>query len=137
VRSPHLDRPNKLFNALLYCRVPGDETPGGELILYRRRGPLVYSRGSAIMPTRIVEAKRVAYRANRLVLFLSSPWSVHGVAPRGCTSYLRRYLNFMCEYRDPLFEVQQLPRHKQILERTGAAISRPFSGSVAPDVEDV
>lgn len=133
VRSPHLDHPTKLFNALLYCRTPEDDTPGGELILYRRIAPLVYAEGSSIMPTRIVEAKRIAYRANRLVLFLSSPWSVHGVTPRPTTPHVRRYVNFLCEFRQPLFEIARLPLMARYYETARAAVLRRLSA--APKAE--
>lgn len=128
VRSPHLDHPRKLFNALLYCRTPEDDTAGGELILYRRIAPLAYTEGSGIMPTRVVEAKRISYRANRLVLFLSSPWSVHGVSPRPKTPHMRRYVNFVCEFRRPLFELERLPLLVRYYEIARAAIQRRFSG---------
>jgi len=128
VRSPHLDHPMKLFNALLYCRSPEDDTPGGELILYRRIAPLAYAEGSSIMPTRIVEAKRISYRANRLVLFLSSPWSVHGVGPRPRTPHLRRYVNFLCEFRQPLFELERLPLMARYYETVSAAVRRRLTG---------
>jgi hypothetical protein len=124
VRSPHLDHPSKLFNALLYCRAPDDDTPGGELILYRRTGPLAYSDGSSILPTRVVAAKRIAYRANRLVLFLNSPWSVHGVAPRPQTPHVRRYVNFLCEFRQPLFDVERASALTRYLETARAAMQR-------------
>jgi len=137
VRTPHVDRPNKLFNALLYCRSADDDSEGGELVLYRRIGPLVYSNGSAIMPTRIVEAKRIAYRANRLVLFLNSPWSVHGVAPRCRTPHSRRYLNFMAEFREPLFAISRLSRGRQLAELASTAISRRISGFVEADAEEI
>ena len=126
VRSPHLDRPTKLFNALLYCRAPEDDTPGGGLILYRTTGPLAYSEGSSIMPTRVVPAKRIAYRANRLVLFLNSPWSVHGVEPRPVTPHVRRYINFLCEFRQPLFELAHLSPMARHYETARAAVSRAF-----------
>lgn len=129
VRSPHLDHPTKLFNALLYCRAPQDDTPGGELILYRRIAPLVYTEGSSIMPTRIVEAKRIAYRANRLVLFLNSPWSVHGVGPRPKTPHARRYINFLCEFRQPLFEIARLPLMARYYETARAAVLRHLSAA--------
>jgi hypothetical protein len=108
VRTPHLDRPNKLFNAMLYCRIPEDDTPGGDLVFYRCLKRVVYSNGSAVMPTRIIAAKEIAYRSNRLVLFINSPWSVHGVSPRPITPHCRRYINILCEYREPLFFV---PNH--------------------------
>jgi hypothetical protein len=122
VRSPHLDHPTKLFNALLYCRAPDDDTPGGDLVLYRRTGPLVYSKGSSIMPTRVVAGKRIAYRANRLVLFLNSSWSVHGVTPRPQTPHVRRYINFLCEFRQPLFEIERAATLTRFFETARAAL---------------
>ena len=124
VRSPHLDDPSKLFNALLYCRAPEDDTPGGDLILYRRTGPLAYSDGSSILPTRVVAAKRIAYRANRLVLFLNSPWSVHGVTQRPQTPHVRRYINFLCEFRQPLFDVERASTLTRYFETARAALQR-------------
>ncbi len=135
VRSPHLDHPTKLFNALLYCRAPQDDTPGGDLILYRRVAPLVYSEGSSIMPTRVVEAKRIAYRANRLVLFLNSPWSVHGVAPRPQTPHVRRYINFLCEFRLPLFELDRAPALTRYFENARAAVRKSLSREEPQTVE--
>lgn len=137
VRLPHLDHPSKLFNALLYCRMPQDDTPGGELILYRCIAPPAYAKGSSIMPTRIVEAKRIAYRANRLVLFLSSPWSVHGVAPRPKTPHVRRYVNFLCEFGRPLFELERLPLMARFYESARAAMHRRFSRRTEAMVQQV
>ena len=132
VRSPHLDRPTKLFNALLYCRAPDDPTPGGELILYRSTGPLMHGKGSSIVPTRVSAAKRIAYRPNRLVLFLNSPTSVHGVAPRPQTPHVRRYVNFLCEFKQPLFEVPRASRFVRSLESARAAGLRALGRGAAP-----
>src|SRR5262249_21943764 len=57
VRSPHLDRPSKLFNALLYCRADDDDTPGGELVLYRTIAPVRYAQGSSVLASGIVPVK--------------------------------------------------------------------------------
>jgi hypothetical protein len=129
VRSPHLDRPSKLFNALLYCRAPDDDTPGGELVLYRPVAPLLYSDGSSVLPTRVVPVKRIAYRANRLVLFLNSPRAVHGVAPRPRTPHVRRYINFLCEFRESLFDVERAPPLTRAFEGMLAAM-RPRATAV-------
>jgi hypothetical protein len=127
VRSPHVDHPTKLFNALLYCRAPEDDTPGGDLVLYRCIGPPVYTDGSSVMPTRVVAAKRIAYRANRFVLFLNSPWSVHAVAPRPPTPHVRRYINFLCEFRQPLFERERLSSIARFSETARVAVTRAIS----------
>jgi len=122
VRSPHLDRPSKLFNALLYCRAPDDDTPGGDLVLYRPIAPLLYSDGSGILPTRVAPVKRIAYRANRLVLFLNSSRAVHGVTPRPETRHIRRYINFPCEFREILFDIERAPALTRVYENALAAI---------------
>lgn len=117
VRTPHVDKPNKLFNALLYFRAPEDETPGGDLEIYRcRRRPAYGADGRSVLASRIEPVATVPYRANTLVLFVNSPTSVHGVTPRPPTPHCRRYVNFLCEYREPLFDVQPLPAWLRRLE---------------------
>ncbi len=138
VRSAHVDHPTKLFNALLYCRAPEDDTPGGDLVLYRCTGTPAYSNGSSILPTRIVAAKRIAYRANRLVLFLNSPWSVHGVAPRPRTPHVRRYINFLCEFRQPLFEIERASASTRYFEAARTILRRrPSRSAQHEEVEEV
>ena len=85
------------------------------------------------MPNRVIAEKRIAYRANRLVLFLNSPWSVHGVDPRPPTPHVRRYINFLCEFREPLFEIERLSRLSRYYETTRAAIGKALSGRGAVD----
>ncbi|HET6470702.1 MAG TPA: 2OG-Fe(II) oxygenase [Pseudomonadales bacterium] len=134
VRSPHLDRPSKLFNALLYCRTPEDDTPGGELVLYRAIAPLLYAQGSSILQTRVAPAKRIAYRANRLVLFLNSPRSVHGVSPRPKTPHVRRYVNFLCEFRENLFELERASPLTRIVDSAVTAVRSRSELAIAETV---
>ncbi len=110
VRAPHIDHRSKIFNALLYCRPPEDDTPGGELEIFRFRGKPAYRpEGRTVLSTRIEAVQTVPYRANTLVLFVNSPLSVHGVTPRPVTPHARRYINFLCEFREPLFELPKTP----------------------------
>src|SRR5688572_10728419 len=37
VRLPHIDSPKKLFVGLLYLRLDGDESSGGDLVIYRAK----------------------------------------------------------------------------------------------------
>jgi hypothetical protein len=117
-RTPHIDRPRKLFNALLYCRAPGDDTPGGELELYETVRAPAYFDGQNVAASGIRRAVSIPYEANTLVLFCNSPTSVHGVAPRPATPHSRRYINFLCEYRESLFETPQMSRLHRIAERS-------------------
>lgn len=118
VRTAHVDKPEKIFNALLYCRAPDDPTPGGDLILYKFKGkPAFYDKRTA-MPTRIEEVLSVPYEANTLVLFLNSPLSVHGVRPRPPTPHIRRYINFQVELSNGLFGIPRVNPVLGYLERT-------------------
>lgn len=131
VRTAHLDRPNKIFNALLYCRHPADDTPGGELILYRFKDRPAFGRRRTAAPDRLLEAARIPYEANTLVLFLSGPQSVHGVGPCPPTPHVRRYVNFHAELARDLFA---LPRANPLagwlarLRRGGRAAGAPDRG---------
>jgi hypothetical protein len=105
VRSAHLDRPNKIYNALLYCRADEDDSHGGDLILYRfDKQPGFYGNRTAL-PGRIKEVAVVPYRKNTLVLLVNSAGSVHGVSPRKPTSHIRRYINFQVELERPNFNI--------------------------------
>lgn len=86
VRGPHLDVPEKLYAALLYCRIPGDDTEGGDLDLFR------------LLPDRRIERfDTVRYAANTLMMWINTPLGIHAVTPRGVTDMPRRYINFLGE----------------------------------------
>lgn len=98
VRGPHLDNPAKLFAALLYFRHEDDTSTGGELELYRvKPGQNPMARGSRVRPEAVEIAEHVAYAPNTLVMWLNSPWAIHGVSPRSITESPRRYVNFLGE----------------------------------------
>ncbi len=86
VRGPHLDVPEKLYAALLYFRVPGDEAEGGDLDLFR------------LLPDRRIERfDTVRYAANTLMMWINTPLGIHAVTPRAVTDIPRRYINFLGE----------------------------------------
>lgn len=117
VRTAHIDNPKKIYNALLYCRDPKDDSEGGDLALYRFRDkPGFYGRRTA-MPNRIEEVARIPYAANTLVLFANSLNSVHGVTPRKPTPHVRRYINFQVELENPIFDIPYVSRVHSFVER--------------------
>ncbi len=103
----HVDRQVALFAGLLYCRLPGDDAAGGDLELYRFRGPerrydnLRYVDESLVEPVR-----RVPYAANRLVFFLHSAHSLHGVTVRAVTPWPRLHVNFLGEMQRKVFDIE-------------------------------
>ena len=106
VRGGHLDTANRLFSGLLYMRPDGDDTPGGDLCLYRPAAgidPAQRKNAFAFEPHELVEAVRVPYGANRLVLFPNSPAAIHGVTPRPVSPWQRNYLFITAEVAEDLF----------------------------------
>jgi SAM-dependent methyltransferase len=77
----HVDRAVSLFAGLLYFRLDGDDSDGGDLQLYDGEHPV----------------KTIPYRANTLVFFVNSPRAYHGVTPRSVTPWPRLHVNFVGE----------------------------------------
>ncbi|MBV9496290.1 MAG: hypothetical protein JOZ54_18720 [Acidobacteria bacterium] len=103
----HVDRPVALFAGLLYCRLPEDDAEGGDLELYRFRGTeRRYDDGRFVDASLVEPVKRIPYAANRLVFFLHSPHSLHGVTVRQPTQWPRLHVNFLAETRFPIFELR-------------------------------
>lgn len=114
VRGPHLDKPYKLFAGILYMRLPGDESNGGDLLLYRPKTQKPRFDRRQHIDERFVDVfDEVKYEANSLVLWLNTPNAVHGVSPRSPTRVHRRYINFIAEcYRlktDTFFSLDRDP----------------------------
>lgn len=103
VKTPHVDKYDKIFSALFYMRPPDDPTVGGDLDLYRwRRAPRFVKHRA--LPSDVERVKTVRYAANTYVAFVNSPQSVHGVSPREVTDVPRRYVNFIAEVPVRAFE---------------------------------
>jgi hypothetical protein len=106
VKTPHVDKYDKIFSALLYMRAPNDRTPGGDLDLYRwRRAPRFVRH--RVLPRDVDLVKTIAYAPNTHVAFVNSSQSVHGVSPRDVTDVPRRYVNFIAEVPLRAFEPRQ------------------------------
>jgi hypothetical protein len=106
VKTPHVDRHDKIFSALLYMRAERDRTTGGDLDLYRWRRTPRFVKHRAL-PADIERVNTIRYAANTYVGFVNSPRSVHGVSPRDVTANTRRYINFIAEIPGPAFEPVQ------------------------------
>lgn len=138
VRGPHVDTRYKLFAAILYFRADGDDSSGGELEFYRYRDPaLRYRPGepidarfvdncparalNRIEPTHVEKIRTFAYEPNTLVMWLNTPQSIHGVSPRACTRWPRRYVNFLGESyggrQDGFFATKRRRGLKDLLAR--------------------
>jgi hypothetical protein len=112
VRGPHLDKPYKLFAAILYLRDPEDGSTGGNHRLERFKTQRYHFDRHYQVADRCVEPfAEVPYAPNTLVLWLNTPRSVHSVTPRSVTAVPRRYINLLTEcYRLPAGGFFPLPR---------------------------
>ena len=103
----HVDRQVALFAGLLYCRLPGDDAEGGDLELYRFRGAERRYDELRYVPDSLVEpVTRIPYAANRLVFFIHSAHSLHGVTVRSETRWPRLHVNFLGEMQTKVFDVE-------------------------------
>lgn len=107
VRAIHVDKSTRLISALLYFRRSKDQTPGGDLEIYRfKRKRNYFDIQEAAVEDKDAEAcGTVPYESNRLILFLNTPDSLHGVTTRDVTPYSRCYINFLVELADPIFDL--------------------------------
>lgn len=106
VRGGHLDTANRLFSGLLYMRPQEDDTPGGDLCLYRPApdlDPRARKDAFAFADHELIEAVRVPDAANRLVFFPNSPAAIHGVTARPLSPWQRNYVFITAEVGHDLF----------------------------------
>ena len=125
VRGVHVDNPKKLYNALLYMRLDEDETTGGNLGIYQFKGQPQFD-GVQVPDGAVDHVDTINYKANSVVLLLNSSESLHGVTVRDVTPHPRRYINFLAEVRDPLFDLQPF-QENQPPKNSGITINIPKS----------
>ncbi len=108
VRSQHVDNPRELFAALLYCRLPEDDSGGGDFFVDKSVDPpgdwLWYGKNE-IYSKHFENFQRVKYKANHACFFINGLKAVHHVTPREVTTHPRRLMNFLAEVRMPLFKI--------------------------------
>lgn len=106
VRCRHVDDPKKLFAGLFYMPALDDNSIGGDLEICRwREAPRFQS--VFVQNDKVDLVDIVKYQANTLLVFINSAQAVHGVTVRQPTSQVRRYVNFIAEFREPIYDLQQ------------------------------
>ncbi len=104
VRKPHVDNPVEFFAGLLYMRNQDDNSKGGNLCTYEFiNKPIFYGKSTVENQyVRIVE--EIEYKPNRLVLFINSLHSLHGVTDKYISPHFRKYMNIIGEFKFELFD---------------------------------
>lgn len=108
VRPAHVDSENEIWAGLLYMRSASEDAEGGDLALYSFKGKPAF--GGHYAPLSAVnEECRIPYGANRLVSFVNSANSIHGVTPRAPTPHHRRYINMVAITPFNVFSLPKMP----------------------------
>ena len=103
VIEPHLDNPVEFYAALLYMKDENDNSEGGNLTTYDfKSNPSFYGK-SRVREEKVNLIEEIEYKQNRLVMFLNSPFSIHGVTKRTKTNFYRKYINIIGEFNFELF----------------------------------
>jgi hypothetical protein len=113
-RGPHIDKPYKLFGGLFYMRLPEDDVPGGDLILYKYndKAHKFYTSKSEygdnrydIDPQYVDEVTTIKYSSNALVMYPINRFALHGVSVRALTNHQRRFVALVGDLQDNLFDL--------------------------------
>ena len=99
-KGPHVDREVALYAGLLYFRLDGDDSTGGDLEIQRFKGVPHFEAGTnnEIPVDRVETVRTVRYEKNTFVFFIHSAHSLHAVSARSATPYPRRHVNFVTEF---------------------------------------
>ena len=107
VIEPHLDNPKEFYAALLYMRDPEDDSIGGNLTTYSFKNNPIFHGKSRVREENVNLIDKIDYKENRLVMFLNSPLSIHGVSKRQPTDHYRKYINIIGEFNFELFDFRK------------------------------
>ena len=103
VIEPHLDNPVEFYAALLYMKEVDDNSEGGNLTTYSFKDKPSFYGKSRVREDNVNLIEEIEYKKNRLVMFLNSPYSIHGVTKRSKTNFYRKYINIIGEFNFELF----------------------------------
>lgn len=98
-RTDHLDNPNEIYAALIYFKPPNDKSSGGDFLIHDCDGKAfdANQEGVAINQNQYQLHQNIPYKANNVVMFLNSPFALHGVSTRKRATKRRRSINITAE----------------------------------------
>ena len=107
VIEPHLDSPKKLFAGLFYMRNKEDNSTGGNLTTHKFKGEPSFYGQSRVRKHKIENIGEIEYKANRFVVFLNTPFSIHGVTKKNVSNHYRKYINIVGAFNFNLFDYKK------------------------------
>jgi len=107
VIEPHLDNPKEFYAALLYMKNFDDDSIGGNLVTYKFKDRPIFYGKSRAKHEDVIEFEEIEYKPNRLVMFLNTPYSLHGVTQKSVSHHYRKYINIIGEFNVELFDFRK------------------------------
>lgn len=104
VIGPHLDNPKEFYAGLFYMKNDDDTSKGGNLTTHKFIGNPSFYGKSRVREENVNLVDEIEYKQNRLVVFLNTPYSIHGVTKRSKTNSYRKYMNIIGEFNHELFD---------------------------------
>jgi len=118
VRKAHIDSGEKLFSGLFYLRNPEDDSLGGNLCIYKPKDNYKNSTNlfyeSYVNRKKCEIVKEIPYKGNTLIIFINTPYSIHGVTPRSITKHNRIFMNLVGSLPFNLYDISKQSTLKKI-----------------------
>ncbi len=107
VVEPHLDNPQEFYAGLFYMRHPDDKSTGGNLCIYEFKNKINNSFFGKLRAKKedLNLIEEIEYADNKLLLFLNTNRSIHGVSEKNVSTSYRRYINIIGEFPFKIFSV--------------------------------
>ena len=107
VIEPHLDNPVEFYAGLLYMRNRKDDSLGGNLCTYKFKSTPKFYGKSRVKNINVSLLEEIKYQPNRLVLFINTLQSLHGVSEKSISPHYRKYMNIIGEFNFELFNFRK------------------------------
>ncbi len=109
VIEPHLDNPREFYAGLFYMRNKDDNSKGGNLCSYefKKGHELTFHGKLRVKEDKLNLIDEIEYKENRLLLFINTIWSVHGVSKKSESDSFRKYMNIIGEFPFRLFDFKK------------------------------
>ena len=112
VRGPHIDNKKSIYTGLCYLKDSDDYTDSGHFTLYKLKQLklMILGSGRSVNLTDVKNYKEIKYKSNRLITFLNTKKSIHGVSPREVTNKVRKFFSFNAMFKEEIFKISLASR---------------------------
>ena len=91
-----------MFNSLSISN-----STGGNLTTHKFKGEPSFYGQSRVRKHKIENIGEIEYKASRFVVFLNTPFSIHGVTKKNTSNHYRKYINIVGAFNFNLFDYKK------------------------------